>query len=125
MRGPPAATIILVLLSPVTQHGHWRQLLPNPVVWSDVSAFARNVERLHRVETCSSRSTHLKSMARIDRPAKRRYDEGIDIPAVIARHCSKICGLYLGTEATSDFDFTNIGMVDLKRLRMAHNTSQA
>ncbi|KAF9784588.1 hypothetical protein BJ322DRAFT_1109302 [Thelephora terrestris] len=102
----------------------WRQLLSNPVVWSDVNVFARSADSLHWVESCLSRSTHMmKSMVRIDQPTKHRYDvKGIGIPVVIARHRSKIRGLYLKTVAISDFDFMNIEMVNLERLHLVEGS---
>ena len=100
----------------------WRQLLSNPIVWSDVSVFTRSVEGMHWVDTCLSRSKHMKSMVRIGQPAKRRCDRGIGIPAVVARHQSKIRGLYLRIGAVSDFDFMNTEMVNLERLHLADSS---
>ena len=101
----------------------WRQLLSNPVVWSDVNLFARSADSLHWIESCLGRSAHMESMVRIEQSTKLRYDEkGINVPTVISRHRSKIRGLYLKTRAASDHDFVNIEMANLERLHLTDDS---
>ena len=92
-------------------------LLSSPVVWSDVGVFTRSAGSLHLVELCLSQSPCMQGMDRINQPIKLRYDEtGISVLVIIARHRSKIRGLYLRTRRASDYDSVSIGMTNLERL---------
>ena len=98
----------------------WRRLLSNPVVWSDISVFARSVDNLHWVELCLRRSSHKESMVRIDQPTMSRHgEEGFGAQTVITRYRTKIIGLYLRIATASDCDVMNIEMTNLERLHLA------
>ena len=102
----------------------WRRLLSNPVVWSDVSVFVRDTKSLRWVESCLSRSSHMKSMVRIDRPITLRYDmKEIGVLAFVARYRSKIRGLYLAARVASDYDLLDIEMINLERLHLTNGPS--